>query len=592
MTQYRTHTLGELTRQHQGQDVVLSGWVDVRRDHGGVIFLDLRDRYGVTQVVIDPEKAPEAHTLAQQIKNEYVVQVFGVVHARPESMINKNMPTGEIEVLLNKLVVLSASDVLPFQIEDEVKTSEVNRLTHRYLDLRRNPLQDNLVLRHKLNHSIRNFLNDQSFVEVETPYLTRSTPEGARDYIVPSRVHPGSFFALPQSPQLFKQLLMIANLDRYYQIVRCFRDEDLRADRQPEFTQLDMELSFVDQSYVQSLVESMMKKIFEDVLGVCIPTPFPRMSYQEAMQTYASDKPDLRYPLPLVELSDVFRSSDFQVFANVIATQGEIRAMVIPGGAVLSRSQIDQYTKKVKSYGAKGLIWIKKTSDGTTFSIDKFLSDTEKQNTIETLSLQEDDLALIVADQKSIARSSLTEIKGELLTQLNIKAKSDWSFLWVESFPLFEYDAQEGRYVSIHHPFTQPHPDDKQDLLAKQNLDQIRSNAYDLVLNGYEIGGGSIRIHEPDLQKSVFDVLGISSEAAQEKFGFFLKALSYGTPPHGGIAFGLDRIAMLMAGCDSLRDVIAFPKTQNASDLMVQAPSKIDVEQLLELHLRTAKNEA
>lgn len=589
MNQYRTHHCGELSLSQKDQTVALSGWVGARRDHGGLIFIDLRDRYGITQVVVNPESAKKAHDLAQTLKPESVIRIQGTVSPRPESMINNKMVTGSIEILVQELELLSASGVLPFQIEDEVDTSELNRLKHRYLDLRRQPLQKNLLLRHKLNHTIRTFLDEQSFMEVETPYLTKSTPEGARDYVVPSRVHPGSFFALPQSPQLFKQLLMIAGFDKYYQIVRCFRDEDLRSDRQPEFTQLDMEMSFTSMSEIQALIENLMTRIMKELLDVDITAPFTRMSYQEAMQTYASDKPDLRYPIALVEISDVLANSSFRVFEQVIASQGEIRAMVLPDGASLSRSQIDQYTKRVQSFGAKGLIWIKQEDGKRTFSIEKFLSDEEKQGIATKLSLKDGDLALIVADQAGIARTALTEIKAELLDKLNFQPTTDWAFTWIENFPLFEFDAASQQYTSIHHPFTQPHPEDVENLLNKKNISSIRSNAYDLVLNGFEIGGGSIRIHQADVQEAVFSILGLNDDQTKEKFGFFLDALSYGTPPHGGIAFGIDRIAMLLAGCTSLRDVIAFPKTQNAADVMVDAPSPIDIEQLIELHVSVQK---
>lgn len=586
---YRTHTCGDLNAEHYNQSVKLSGWVQTHRDHGGLIFIDLRDRYGLTQIVFDPEVSEAAHEIAQTMRSETLICVEGLVQKRPPNMINTKLASGEIEIHVQSARILSPSAVTPFQIEDTVETSEATRLKHRYLDLRRGPMQRNLKVRHQLNHTIRNFLNDQSFLEVETPYLTKSTPEGARDYVVPSRVHPNQFFALPQSPQLFKQLLMISSMDRYYQIVRCFRDEDLRADRQPEFTQLDIEMSFVNQDDVMKLIENLMKKIMKDVLGVDIPERFPRMSYEEAIGSYASDKPDMRYPIPLIELSDVFKETDFKVFKNVMSSKGEIRGINIPGGDALSRSQIDGLTKRVQHFGAKGMVWIRKKPDGLACSIEKFLKPEELQALVSKLKMKDGDLGLLVADQGSIARNSLIEIKPEVLEKVAYKPATPWAFLWVESFPLLEFSPEQNRYVSLHHPFTQPHPDDQERFMQSNQLDHIRSNAYDLVLNGFEIGGGSIRIHDPKVQAHVFKVLGLSEEEAKEKFGFFLDALTYGAPPHGGIALGLDRIAMLLAGTTNIRDVIAFPKTQNASDLMAQAPGPISLDQMIELHISAIK---
>jgi aspartyl-tRNA synthetase len=582
---YRTHTCGEIDSTFAGQDIVLSGWVDSRRDHGGLIFIDLRDRYGISQIVFNPETDPKAHETAQSVRNEFVIQIHGRVQPRPKEMINPHLTTGTIEVAATQIKIYNPSKPLPFQIEDEPKTSELTRLQYRYLDLRRKPLQKNLRIRHQLNHAIRTYLHDQDFLEVETPYLTKSTPEGARDYVVPSRVHEKQFFALPQSPQIFKQILMIANVDRYYQIVRCFRDEDLRADRQPEFTQLDVEMSFVTQEDVMTLMEGLMKKIWQDILGVALTAPFPRMSYAQAMATYASDKPDMRYPYPLVDVSSVFATTDFKVFKTVVQEQGEIRGLRLPTGDRLSRSQIDGLTKEVQKFGAKGLVWIRKKETGLSSSIEKFLRPDELENAAQALGLEAGDVGLLVADQPSIARAALGGIKKAALEKCDIGPETPWSFLWVESFPLMEYNPEAQRYVSLHHPFTQPHPEDVKKVMESKDLENVRSNAYDLVLNGFEIGGGSIRIHQNDIQAAVFKALGLSTEEAKEKFGFFLDALEYGTPPHGGIALGLDRIAMLLAGCESLRDVIAFPKTQNASDLMVDAPGPIDLDQLLELHL-------
>ena len=592
MTTYRTHTCGQLHAEHVKQTVTLSGWVNARRDHGRSIFIDLRDRYGITQVVINPETSPEAHQLAQQLRDEFVITIEGAVSKRPDAMINDKMSTGEIEVIVSALIIQSASDVIPFQIQEHVEANEVTRLKHRYLDLRRPPLQKNLQIRHQINHTIRNYLNEHRFLEIETPYLTKSTPEGARDYVVPSRVHKGKFFALPQSPQLFKQLLMISGMDRYYQIVRCFRDEDLRADRQPEFTQLDMELSFTTQAEIQNIIEGLIQKIMLDVMGVAIKAPFTRLTYAQAMSSYASDKPDLRYPIAMKELSDVLAKTDFKVFQSVIHGQGEIRGMKIPGGESISRSQIDALTKQVQQFGAKGMVWIRKKADQITCSVEKFLTSEELQGLATALEMDNDDLGLIVADQAGIARTALNEIKPEVLAKVGFKPTQAWAFAWVEDFPLFEFDPEQNRHVSIHHPFTSPLAQDMDDLMAGQNLTKIRSNAYDLVLNGFEIGGGSIRIHQQDVQKAIFSALGLDEAQANEKFGFFLKALQYGTPPHGGIALGIDRIAMLLAGATSLRDVIAFPKTQNANDLMVDAPGKIELEQLLELNLSLLQKES
>lgn len=592
MKTYRSHTCGELKANDENQSVTLSGWIDTRRDHGGLIFIDLRDRYGMTQIVFNPETDPKAHGLAEDLRNEFVICVQGVVRKRPDSMINTKMKTGEIEVIANTVEVLSKAQTPPFPIEDEVDAQESTRLTYRYLDLRRKPLQQNLLTRSLINHTIRNFLHGHRFVEVETPYLTKSTPEGARDYIVPSRVHEGKFFALPQSPQLFKQLLMISGMDRYYQIVRCFRDEDLRSDRQPEFTQLDMELSFTDQNEIQTLIEGLMKDIFQKVLGVEIKTPFIRMSYEEAMEKYASDKPDLRYPQPLTSLNDALVKTSFKVFQTVIHNQGEIRGVRIPKGNQLSRSQVDQLVKLATQFGAKGMVWVRKQGQNLTSSIEKFLTPDELNAISNTLDLQDDDLGLIIADQASTTRASLQAVKVAALEKVNFQPENPWAFLWVENFPLFEHDPESGHYVSLHHPFTQPHGDDVQKVMSNQDLGNIRSNAYDLVLNGFEIGGGSIRIHQNQLQQKVFEILGLTPEQAKEKFGFFLQALEFGTPPHGGIALGIDRIAMLLAGVTSLRDVIAFPKTQNASDLMVDAPSTLDINQLIELGITTRKRDA
>ena len=583
---YRTHTCGELTQKNVNEKVTLKGWVQTRRDHGGLVFIDLRDRYGMTQVVFNPNQA-KAHEIAQTLRSENVVSIVGKVIGRPKEMINPKMSTGEIEVVAEEVDLLSSSKVLPFLIEDEIDTSEVTRLKYRYLDLRRRPLQNNLMLRHKMNQSIRNYLDERNFLEVETPILTKSTPEGARDYLVPSRVHPGQFYALPQSPQLFKQLLMIAGYDRYFQIVRCFRDEDLRADRQPEFTQLDLEMSFPTPEIIQSLMEGLMVKIWKDVLGIDVKTPFLRMSYQEAQDKYASDKPDLRWNIEFKNFSLVFKETNFNVFKSTIHNGGEIRGFKIPVMGEISRSQTDQFMEKAKQFGAKGLVWFKNVGGKITSSIEKFLTPSEIESVCKTYDLQPGDFGVMVADQSSVVRASLEGLKQHFVEKFNIKPEQKFAFLWVEDFPLFELDKETGHHSAVHHPFTHPHPEDTETVMKENNLFNVRAQAYDLVLNGFEIGGGSIRIHEHELQQRIFEVLGLSRENAEKKFGFFLDALGFGTPPHGGIALGLDRIAMILCNSTAIRDVIAFPKTQNAQDLMSDAPTTVDVNQLIELHLKT-----
>jgi len=581
----RTHTCGALSKNELNQNVTLKGWVQTRRDHGGLIFIDLRDRYGITQIVFNPQVHKDAHNLAQEIRSEFVISIVGKVIERPKEMVNSKMVTGEIEIAVNDLEILSKSKVLPFVIDDEVEASEVTRLKYRYLDLRRKPLQNNLIIRHKMNQVIRNFMDQRDFLEIETPILTKSTPEGARDYLVPSRVHPGQFFALPQSPQIFKQILMIAGYDRYFQIVRCFRDEDLRADRQPEFTQLDLEMSFPSQEVIQQLLEDMMVAIFKHTLGVDIKTPFPRMSYAEAQERYASDKPDLRWGIEFFDFSPVLKNTQFNVFKSTLANAGEIRGFKVSYPGELSRSQTDQMIEKAKQFGAKGMVWIKNVGGKVTSSIDKFLSPEEVQNIAKKYDLQPGDFGVMVADQPSTTRAALEGLKHHLIEKLGLKPKEEFSFLWVQDFPMFEAGENDS-VQAVHHPFTRPLDEDKSKVMDKKDLLKVRAQAYDLVLNGFEIGGGSIRIHEHDLQEKIFEILGLSKEKAQKKFGFFLESLEYGTPPHGGLALGLDRVAMILCNSTAIRDVIAFPKTQNAQDLMSDAPSPVDIAQLIDLHLK------
>lgn len=586
----RTNTCGELGESNVGKSVLLKGWAHRRRDLGGVIFIDLRDRYGLTQVVFRPEESPEAHKIAEKIRNEFVVAITGKVALRPKGMVNTKLFTGMIEVVADGVEILSEAKPLPFSIEEESDVSEPTRLKYRYLDLRRPEIQKNLLIRHRLTQTIRKVLDKASFVDVETPFLTKSTPEGARDYLVPSRVRPGEFYALPQSPQLFKQLLMMSGFDRYYQIVRCFRDEDLRADRQPEFTQLDMELSFPSQDVIFSLIENLMAEIWREVLGVQIETPFPRLPYAKAMDLYATDKPDLRWPIELKNLSTHLQKTEFKVFQAVLKSDGEIRGIRLRGGAKLSRSQTDQLIEKAKAFGAKGLVTIKKVEGKTSCSAEKFLTKEELGSIEETLELDVGDLGLIIADKTATARAALNALRAHCVELMKIPPVKPYTFAWIVDFPLLEHDEEEKRYVAKHHPFTSPHTDDLPLLKNKKNLEKVRANAYDLVVNGYEIGGGSIRIHQPEIQQQLFDALGMSREEAKRKFGFFLEALQYGTPPHGGIAFGIDRIAMILAGVDAIRDVIAFPKTQSALDMMVEAPSKPDEKQLKELSLSVTKS--
>ncbi|NDY74019.1 aspartate--tRNA ligase [Desulfobacter hydrogenophilus] len=583
----RTHSCIELGESHIGQDIVLMGWVQHRRDHGGVIFVDLRDRKGITQVVFDPSISETVHEKAQEIRNEYVLGIKGKVSARPADMVNARMTTGAIEVLVDELRIFSRAKTPPFQIEDRVDASETIRLQYRYLDLRRTQLKNNMIARHKTTMTVRNYLDAKGFVDIETPVLTKSTPEGARDYLVPSRVNQGDFYALPQSPQLFKQLLMVAGFDRYYQIIKCFRDEDLRADRQPEFTQIDMELSFVDEQKVMEISEGLIKAIFKNVLDVDFPEPFPSMTWAEAMERFGIDRPDLRFGLELKNVSDIVANADFKVFASVVKNGGLVKAINAKGCADFSRKQIDELTEFAAVYRAKGLAWIKIKEDQWQSPIAKFFSDDEKEALKQRLDLEPGDIVFFVADQPKITNEALGQLRNELARRLGLINDNEFKFTWITHFPMFEYDETEKRYQALHHPFTAPMESDLDKL--ESNPLEVNSRAYDLVLNGIEIGGGSIRIHDSELQERVLKCLGIGKEEAKEKFGFLLEALTFGAPPHGGLAFGLDRLVMLLCREDSIRSVIAFPKTQKATCLMTQAPSKAAPAQLQELAIKTVK---
>jgi aspartyl-tRNA synthetase len=582
----RTHYCGEIDESLVGQEIEVCGWVHRRRDHGGVIFIDLRDREGLLQVVFDPDRT-EIFAEAERIRSEYVLKVKGLVRPRPEGMVNPNMRTGGVEVLAHELETLNKSETPPFHHDEQA--NEDIRLKYRYLDLRRENMLGNLMLRHKVTSAMRDFLDGHGFVDVETPMLTRATPEGARDYIVPSRTNPGKFFALPQSPQIFKQLLMMSGLDRYYQIVRCFRDEDLRADRQPEFTQLDVEMSFVDEAAVTSTMEDLMRHVFKATLDVELPDPFPRMPYSEAMRRFGSDKPDLRIDLELIEVADLMASVDFKVFAGPAADpEGRVAALCVPGGAEMSRKIIDDYNKYVSRYGARGLAYIKVNdidagAEGLQSPILKFLPDEAVQGILERTGAKSGDLIFFGADKANVVNDALGALRIKVGEDRGLVADG-WAPLWVVDFPMFEKDATGKRWTSLHHPFTAPSIDDAD--VLKADPGKALSRAYDMVLNGSEIGGGSIRIHDQDMQAAVFELLDISDEEAEEKFGFLLTALQYGCPPHGGVAFGLDRIVMLMAGAESIRDVIAFPKTQTASCLLTNAPGEVSGEQLKETGIR------
>jgi aspartyl-tRNA synthetase len=580
----RTHTCGQLRASDIGKQITLTGWVDTRRDLGGVVFIDLRDRYGKTQVVFNPQINQKVHELAGELRSEYVISVTGKVENRPAGTENPNLVTGQIDVMATELTILNKADTPPFPIEDNIDVHEEARLQYRYLDLRRAPMQRNLITRHKLYLITRNYFDSLGFVEIETPVLMKSTPEGARDYLVPSRVHHGKFYALPQSPQTYKQILMVAGMDRYFQIVKCFRDEDLRADRQPEFTQIDVEMSFVDEIDVQNVVEGLMVRFFKDLKGIDTPVPFPRLTYKEAMESYGSDKPDTRFELKFVNINETIKDSAFKVFSDVVNKGGVVAGFVAPGCGNYTRNQLDVLTDFAKKLGAGGLIWMRVTEAGVEAPIEKFLGK-EKLNEIgKTMNAKPGDLLLLLSDTWSKAYSMLGSLRLEMARRLNLIDESKHALLWVTDFPMFEYDEAEKRYVAMHHPFTSPKPEDAHFLDSDPS--KARARAYDLVLNGNEIAGGSIRIHDRAMQSKVFSLLGINEEQAKKKFGFMLDAFRYGAPPHGGIAFGVDRICMLLAGEKSIRDVIAFPKTASAMSLMDDSPSEVDPHQLKELHIK------
>ncbi|MBL3599838.1 MAG: aspartate--tRNA ligase [gamma proteobacterium endosymbiont of Lamellibrachia anaximandri] len=587
----RSHYCGQLNSSHIDQEVELCGWVHRSRDHGGVIFIDLRDREGLVQVVYDPD-LPEVFSAAEHVRNEFVLRVKGRVRARPEGTVNPEKPTGEVEVLGLELEVLNKADTPPFQLDEHEKASEEIRLRYRYIDLRRPEMQEKIRIRARTTQLLRRFLDDRGFLDIETPMLTKATPEGARDYLVPSRTHPGEFFALPQSPQLFKQLLMMSGMDRYYQIVRCFRDEDLRADRQPEFTQLDIETSFMDENEIMELNEEMIRQLYKEILDVDLPNPFPRMTYDEAMDRYGSDCPDLRVPLELVDLQDLMQEVEFKVFSGPAKDpHGRVAALHVPGGSSLSRKKIDGYTKFVGIYGAKGLAYIKvnelaKGRDGLQSPILKFLPDSAVDGILERTGAKDGDLIFFGADKTHVVNEALGALRVKVGEDLDLMEDA-WRPLWVVDFPMFEWDDQHNRWNPLHHPFTSP-KDDQVDLL-ESDPGRCKSRAYDMVVNGTELGGGSIRIHSEELQQKIFKLLEIGEEEAQEKFGFLLNALKYGCPPHGGLAFGLDRLVMLLTGSKSIRDVMAFPKTQTAACQLTSAPSEVSMTQLRELSIRVRK---
>ena len=578
----RSNFCGELNKTNLNEEVILCGWVNRRRDHGGVIFLDLRDKKGLAQIVINPETA-DTFKLAETIRNEFVIKVTGKVLARDSEMINKKIPTGEIEVLANKIEILNASKPIPFQL-DSMETSEEVRLKYRYLDLRRDEMQQRLRLRSKVTHFMRDFMDKNDFLDIETPFLTKATPEGARDYLVPSRTHEGSFFALPQSPQLFKQLLMMSGFERYYQIVKCFRDEDLRADRQPEFTQLDVETSFMNEEEITSLMEEMVRGLFKEVGSIDLPKKFPTITYDDAISLYGVDRPDLRIPLKIVDVNEIMKDVEFKVFSGPAnSDKGRVAALKVPGGATISRKQIDDYTKFVSIYGAKGLAYIKINDDGPSSPIIKFLGDDVTQQVIDLTEAKKGDIIFFGADKSKIVNEALGSLREKLAKDLNLFDK-EWAPIWVIDFPMFDV-SDDGSLNAIHHPFTAPSVDTKTLL---ENPEKSLSRAYDLVINGSEVGGGSIRIHKSEMQKTVLKLLGIEDEEAREKFGFLLDALDYGCPPHGGIAFGLDRLVMTLSKTDSIRDVIAFPKTQTAACLLTDAPSSVSKSQLKELNIKVS----
>jgi aspartyl-tRNA synthetase len=576
----RTHSCGELTKDDIGREICIMGWVQFRRDHGGLIFIDLRDRVGLTQIVLSPEESADAHGRAHHLRSEYVLAVKGVVRERPEGMANPAMTTGMIEIAVGRWKLLATSKTPPFAIEDRIDAAEQLRLTYRYLDLRRPKLAKNFILRHKAAQSVRRYLDGLGFLEIETPILTKSTPEGARDFLVPSRLSQGQFYALPQSPQLFKQLLMVSGLERYYQIVKCFRDEDLRADRQPEFTQIDIEMSFVEEDQVMAMAEELVRTLFQETVGANLPNPFPRMTYQTAMADYGLDKPDVRYDLKLRDVTSLVRGSQFKLFAQAEL----VKALPVPGGGELSRKEIDELTEFVKIYGALGLAWIKIKDDEWISPIAKFLSQAERDGLVAACSLAPGDIVFFQAGAPDMVNQALGNLRQRLGERFGLIDEARFAPVWVTDFPVFEYDPEEKRYVAKHHPFTSPQDGHLE--LIKSDPAKALAKAYDIVLNGHEIGGGSIRIHDAEVQAKMFDALGIAREEAEDRFGFLLGALQYGAPPHGGIAFGLDRIIMLLCGTKSIRDVIAFPKTQKATCLMTEAPSEVAPVQLRDLGIK------
>lgn len=590
---FRDKYCAEIKEEEIGKEIRLCGWVFRRRDHGRLIFVDLRDRTGIIQVVFTPEISAEIHQKAHGLRSEYVIAVKGILRKRPEGTENPELITGNLELWAKELEILSSSKPLPFQLDEMAEISELLRLKYRYLDLRRPEIQKNLLLRHRITMAVRNFFDTKGFIEVETPMLTKSTPEGARDFLVPSRLNPGTFYALPQSPQLFKQILMMSGFDRYFQIVRCFRDEDLRADRQPEFTQIDFEMSFVTSEDIIEIVEEMLFKCFKEVLEVDIEIPFRRFTYEEAINKYGSDKPDLRFALEIQDVTELVKNSQFRVFLDTIEKGGVVKAICGKGLAALSRSEIDKFTALAQSFGAKGLAWIK-VKNGFESPIVKFFSENLLREIAEKVGVENGDMILFVADRRSVANEVLGRLRLEIAEMSQLK-KEGFYFAWILDFPLFEWDEEEKRFVSMHHPFTSPKDEDIDKLLkmpqeafhdSQSSVNDIKAKAYDIVLNGYELGGGSIRIHKADIQEQIFRILGISEEEIKKRFGFFVEALRYGAPPHGGIALGLDRLVMIMTGANSLRDVIAFPKTQKAFCPLSEAPSEVDLKQLRELHIK------
>lgn len=580
----RTEYAGRIDEKYVGKKVTLKGWVSKRRDLGNLIFIDVRDRMGVVQCVFSGEKNAELHEVAGTLRNEFVVSIEGEVVLRNESTVNEKIASGKVEVIADKLEILSKAKTLPFVLDDASLSSEELRLKYRYLDLRRTELAEVLHLRSKITKATRDYLDNNMFVDVETPILTKSTPEGARDYLVPSRVHPGEFYALPQSPQLFKQLLMVAGFDRYYQVARCFRDEDLRADRQPDFTQIDMEMSFMSQEEILTMIEGLIAHVMKEVKGIDVVLPFPRLDYEEAMERFGSDKPDTRFGMELKDVSDLVKNLDFKVFSNAVEQGGAVKCIVAKGCAEqYSRKDIDALGKYVANYGAKGLAWIKVTEEGLNGAIAKFFTDEVAQELVARVDAEVGDIILFAADSKKVCYASLGALRQKLAVDLDLIDKDKYNYLWVVNWPLLEYDEEKGRYSAAHHPFTMPKVEDVE--LLETAPEKAYAQAYDIVLNGYELGGGSIRIYDKEVQSSMFKALGFTQEQAQEQFGFLLDAFEYGVPPHGGCALGLDRFVMLLAGRDNLRDTIAFPKTANAADPMTQAPSPVDLEQLLELNI-------